>query len=130
MVTDTDVAAWLGHVAEELPPERLDDVVSRIQAAWETIEEAMPPEEDGDAFYPDPDATEVCTGAAKYVLGDLSIPEARQAYEAARTQARVARLQLRGAVTAAVVNGDMSANKAAGLAGVAASTPAKVWGVK
>ena len=128
MVTDTDVVAWLGHVTEELPPDRLDDVVSRIRAAWETIEEAMPPEEDGDAFYPD--ATEVCTGAGKYVLGDLSIPEARQAYEAARTQARVARLQLRGAVTAAVVNSDMSANKAAGLAGVAASTPSKVWGVK
>lgn len=130
MVTDTDVVAWLGHVTKELPPERLDDVVGRIQAAWETIEEAMPPEEDSDAFYPDPDAAEVCTGAARYVLGDLSIPEARQAYEAARTQARVARLQLRGAVTAAVVNGDMSANKAAGLAGVAASTPSKVWGVK
>lgn len=48
----------------------------------------------------------------------------------ARTQARVARLQLRGAVTAAVVNGDMSVNKAAGPAGVAASTPSKVWGVK
>jgi len=45
MVTDTDVVAWLGHVTKELPPERLDDVVGRIQAAWETIEEAMPPEE-------------------------------------------------------------------------------------
>lgn len=128
---DTDIIDWLGHVAEELDPERRDVIVARIKDAWDAIQEAMPPEVDAYGVeHEDPDAQEVSTGAGMYVLGDLSIQEARAAYEEAQDKARVARLQLRGAVTAAVVGGDVSASRAAALAGVATTTVTREWGAR
>ena len=129
--THADVVAWLGPVAEELDSERLAVVVARIRDAWDAIAAAMPPEADAyGVTYEDPDRAEVSTGAGMYILGDLPIKEARTAYEAAQAQAMDARMRLRGAVTAAVVTGDVSASRAAALAGVATTTVTREWGAR
>ena len=95
MIQDHEITAWLGPAADETTDEQRD----AIRYAWGALDEILPSDED------DPDRAPATSGAAAYILGDLTLADAGRAVMAARLAHTEAMATLQGAMVAAAQAG-------------------------
>ena len=95
--TTATVRDWLGHVPETA--DVTDEQCEEIARAWDTLAEILPSDED------DPDRAPATSGAAAYILGDLTLADAGRAVMAARLAHAEAMATLQGAMVAAAQAG-------------------------
>jgi len=100
---EEEVRAWLGPLGAEAS----EEAVAAIVAAWERIEEVYPDlvGEDG-VVEPTPGRQTAGSGAAQWVLGDVSVSEAIAAYQAALRKAEEAKDCMVGVLIAAEQTGE------------------------
>ncbi len=100
---EKEVRAWLGPLGAEAS----EEAVAAIVAAWERIEEVYPDlvGEDG-VVEPTPGRQTAGSGAAQWVLGDVSVSEAIAAYQAALRKAEEAKDCMVGVLIAAEQTGE------------------------
>ena len=103
MTPEKEVRAWLGPLGAEASEEAVEAIV----AAWERIEEVYPDlvGEDG-VVEPTPGRQTAGSGAAQWVLGDVSVSEAIAAYQAALRKAEEAKDCMVGVLIAAEQTGE------------------------
>ena len=100
---EEEVRAWLGPFGAEAS----EEAVAAIVAAWERIEEVYPDfvGEDG-VVEPTPGRETAGSGAAQWVLGDVSVSEAIAAYQTAIREAEEAKDCMVGVLIAAEQSGE------------------------
>lgn len=103
LTPEEEVRAWLGPFGTEAS----EEAVAAIVAAWERIEEVYPDlvGEDG-VVEPTPGRQTAGSGAAQWVLGDMSVSEAIAAYQAALRKAEEAKDCMVGVLIAAEQTGE------------------------
>lgn len=103
LTPEEEVRAWLGPFGAEAS----EEAVAAIVAAWERIEEVYPDlvGEDG-VVEPTPGRQTAGSGAAQWVLGDMSVSEAIAAYQAALRKAEEAKDCMVGVLIAAEQTGE------------------------
>ena len=100
---EEEVRAWLGPFGAEVS----EEAVAAIVAAWERIKEVYPDLEGEDGVVePTPGRQTAGSGAAQWVLGDVSVSEAIAAYQAALRKAEEAKDCMVGTLIAAEQTGE------------------------
>lgn len=103
MTPEKEVRAWLGPLGAEAS----EETVAAIVAAWERIKEVYPDLEGEDGVVePTPGRQTAGSGAAQWVLGDVSVSEAIAAYQAALRKAEEAKDCMVGTLIAAEQSGE------------------------